>query len=269
MASFSYFDCEERMAQGRLSLESVGRLVERERAACFRSPKAVFERKRSLPLAESEHESAELSRSISDSLADAAFTMEMGDCDVEGDLSPPAVPRSVCCPYQKSPYRYSFCAFSNWDGERVSRVTHDAAKTGRRNRSRANAPRMADRERLSASVSEDDEAAGMAVGDAVDTHTACTKADILSEIAHAQKALSNVSLQAHTRRRAIAAQSAGGKSGLTPTNIEDGIGSFGDGDGNDGQHEDRERNGGREGSERHNSKHRTTQDFAGPFQTAL
>ena len=266
MASFSYFECEERMAQGRLSLESVGRLVERERAACFRSPKAVFERTPSLPLAESEYESAELSQSISDSLADAAFTMEMGDCDVECDLSPRAVPRAVRGPYQKSPYRYSFCAFSNWDGERVPRVTHDAAKTGRRNRS---APRMADWDRLSASVSEDDEAAGIAMGDAMDTHTACTNADILNEIAHAQKALSNVSLQAHTRRRAIAAQSAGGKSGLTPTNIEDGIGSFGDGDGNDGQHEDRERNGGREGSERHNSKHRTTQDFAGPFQTAL
>jgi len=181
MASFSYFECEERMAQGRLSLESVGRLVERERAACFRSPKAVFERTPSLPLAESEYESAELSQSISDSLADAAFTMEMGDCDVECDLSPRAVPRAVRGPYQKSPYRYSFCAFSNWDGERVPRVTHDAAKTGRRNRS---APRMADWDRLSASVSEDDEAAGIAMGDAMDTHTACTNADILNEIAY-------------------------------------------------------------------------------------
>jgi hypothetical protein len=133
---------EERMAQGRLSIESVGRLVEREQQACLRSPKAVF-RTGSWPCqpqpcqrrlsrrnpgrstaddAEPVAIDTQLLRSISDSLADAAFTMELGECDVGAEEDEHTGTRSSATltpqtAYTESPYRYSWCAFS-WDDEK-------------------------------------------------------------------------------------------------------------------------------------------------------
>jgi hypothetical protein len=128
---------EERMAQGRLSIDSVGRLVEREQQACLRSPKAIFitgswpcqRRPSRRNPGRSTADDAEpvagdtrLLRSISDSLADAAFTMELGECDVGAEDDEHTGTRSSATPtpqtaYTESPYRYSWCAFSAWDDE--------------------------------------------------------------------------------------------------------------------------------------------------------
>lgn len=188
------------MAKGRLSLESVGRLVEREREACFRSPKAVFERTPS-------KECPSLQHSISDSLAEAAFTMELGDCDVDPEEE--GCPNSCAASsssgkslYYQSPYNYSYCAFSNYDpSSSVRRNWHEM---------------------------NEKEASGGAAWEAgavrPSTFSGHTLEDAADEIAHAQKALSRVSTEAHTR--AAVAQKTGRKSGVTPTNIEDGIGKF-------------------------------------------
>jgi hypothetical protein len=119
----------ERMAQGRLSIESVGRLVQRERESCLRSAKAVYapEYRSSWPgVGRSRSDGdddwelpgcslPEGTRCISDSLSDAAFTMELGECDFldEGD----AAPSRDLASYPDSPYCYSFCA---WGGEEDS-----------------------------------------------------------------------------------------------------------------------------------------------------
>jgi len=100
-------DC---VAQGRLSVESVGRLVELERLASQMSPKPNFERTLSgnaFPCRDDDAPVA-ITRSISDSLADAAFTMELGECDVEQNDDAASRPRRSSL-YMESPYCYSFC----------------------------------------------------------------------------------------------------------------------------------------------------------------
>jgi hypothetical protein len=102
---------------------------------CLRSPKAVlgsslpwtaaeFGRRRhrivrsasdgAAPTVDAAH--IDFAQSINDSLSDAAFTMELGECDVEDndfESEADAVP-TASCPYTQSPYCYSFCGF---DGE--------------------------------------------------------------------------------------------------------------------------------------------------------
>jgi hypothetical protein len=114
---------EERMAQGRLGIDSICRLVGREQQACLRSPKAIF-RTGSWPCQRrpSRRNPGRSTADDAESLADAAFTMELGECDVGAEEDEHTGTRSSATPtpqtaYTESPYRYSWCAFSAWDDE--------------------------------------------------------------------------------------------------------------------------------------------------------
>jgi len=109
-------DC---VAQGRLSVESVGRLVELERLASKMSPKPNFEGSlfgNAFSCPDADDAPVAINRSISDSLADAAFTMELGECDVDQDDDAASRPRRSSL-YTESPYCYSFCP-DNEEGAR-------------------------------------------------------------------------------------------------------------------------------------------------------
>lgn len=98
------------VAQGHMSVESVGRLVEVERLASQMSPQPNFERTLSwnaFPCRDDDAPVA-IARSISDSLADVAFTMELGECDVDQQDDAASRPRRISS-YTESPYCYSFC----------------------------------------------------------------------------------------------------------------------------------------------------------------
>ena len=137
-------DIQERMTQGQLSIESlqcIGRLVERERQASLRSPKPFFRAASLSWITELErtklsnsHEDAPdmaFARCISDSLSDAAFTMELGECDVTGGTSVDGEGATLAShPYRESPYCFSFCGLLPED--RKEELDHDM---GRRNRS--------------------------------------------------------------------------------------------------------------------------------------
>jgi hypothetical protein len=137
-------DVQERMTQGQLSIESlqcIGRLVQREREASLRSPKPFFRAASLSWITELErtklsnsHEDAPdmaFARSISDSLSDAAFTMELGECDVTGCTIVDGECATLAShPYKESPYCFSFCGLLPED--RKEELDHDM---GRRNRS--------------------------------------------------------------------------------------------------------------------------------------
>ena len=124
---------DESMAQGRLSVESVGRLVEREREASLLFPKKGDAH----PHRASWHADLRFtapdtadpcmdrgkirprSISICDSLADAAFTMELGECDV-GDTGAGGS-------YTESPFCYSFCA---WEDDSLATGSDALHQTG-------------------------------------------------------------------------------------------------------------------------------------------
>jgi hypothetical protein len=136
-------DVQERMTQGQLSIESlqcIGRLVERERAASLRSPKPFFraaslswvtELERTKLRDSNEAPDMAFARCISDSLSDAAFTMELGECDVTGGTSVDGEGATLAShPYRESPYCFSFCGLLPED--RKDELDQDM---GRRNRS--------------------------------------------------------------------------------------------------------------------------------------
>lgn len=105
--------------RGRLSIDSVGRLVERERASSLQCAKAVITLESwivSQDATVSDDCGEKLAASMNVSLAETAFTMELGECDVEPAHSiegceDRSTLKGVC--YEQSPYSYSFCAFSS------------------------------------------------------------------------------------------------------------------------------------------------------------
>ena len=226
-------DC---VAQGRLSIESVGRLVELERLACLRSPKPNFERTPSWQdVDDADDDSPALPRSISDSLADAAFTMELGECDVDDDhsedMSEVARPRRAS--YTESPYRYSFCAFSGDDadtanikGARVGVAVHTRSGPCRPISSDFSVEARANRSSLAHQSAQEPRAALESKENALAWKGGG------HEVAHAQQALAKMICDtSKDSKHPVPPQSkrSDADAFCTPTNIEDGI-DFGEGE---------------------------------------
>eukprot|EP00802_Teleaulax_amphioxeia_P021504 Tamp_21866.p1 GENE.Tamp_21866~~Tamp_21866.p1 ORF type:complete len:308 (+),score=54.60 Tamp_21866:118-924(+) len=253
---------EERMAQGRMSIDAFSRLVEREKRECLRSPKAIF-RTGSWPCPRAERASragragvgagvgtdaggeteagtagAQLVRSINDSLADAAFTMELGECDVEpgrereasgllnGDTPSPPVP------YTESPYNYSWCAFSDVDEE----AHHEARMRGARRlggtasaRDRIGNPERirARREAITGAAASSMPHAGEGRTPAHEYARAGGEEAAGCYGAQAGQSAAAADSEGDVRVTGAAAQDT---NGITPTNIEDFIQDFGDGE---------------------------------------
>lgn len=111
--------------RGRLSIDSVGRLVERERASSLQSKKAELTSE-CWTISQDATENDDgcenpLTASMNVSLAETAFAMELDECDVDLAHSidrseDRLILKEVCC--EQSPYCYSYCAFSSLYCER-------------------------------------------------------------------------------------------------------------------------------------------------------
>lgn len=214
-------DC---VAQGRLSVESVGRLVELERLASQKSPKPIFER----ALSWQDDDTPAIARSISDSLADAAFTMELGECDVEDHDEHSdhfARPRRASYPY--SPYRYSFCAFSGDDATAASKGELRGDSTHVRPRKCKGSAGLSLEERANRpSLFRSAQGAGLALGDTVQSldGQAVAANEGGSEVVHAQRSLAKMHCDTNQdRQNVVPKDPKASDTFFTPTNIEDGI----------------------------------------------